>query len=127
MVLSFADTDTLRVIENEFGLLPCASPDDLRARIVEAHMARVRAARHAWGHPPDTAKVTADLVRRWATNILDQFMIGHTDYEPEHRQSYKITRIGVDPDDTLLVQVTTFEGHDPRRFRLGLIVEEVAG
>lgn len=118
--ISEFDNDVLRVVEADYVLVP-GDIDTLRERLaayrVLAH--RCRDLRS------DTRHVGARVVTGWAVTVLREFLTGFTDFTPELGGQYQIRHVQTTDTGAPVVEVRTFAGHHPRRFRIDLEVQEL--
>ncbi len=117
--LSRSDTDVLRVLEQDMTSRP-GPAETLRERIAAWHVTMV--ARKVL---MSTQAVTAQVMRRWAVDTLAEFLAGCTDFEPDLNGQYRIACLPGLDDGAVVFEVTTFQGYDPRRFRVQVNVGEI--
>jgi hypothetical protein len=119
--LSWEELDALREIESAYVSNPGPAAT-IRERIAEAHVrwTRLKAV-------STTQAITTDTVGWWAQDILDLFLAGLTDGEPETGNQYRIEllRPASAEDVGSLFEVSTVLKADPRQFRVTVVVEEV--
>ncbi len=118
--LSPASPHTLRVLESDYMSTP-GPADTLRERIAACHAAVVHAR-----IPMSTANITEPMVAGWARECLSVWFGGYTDYDAAEGGQYHIVLMEHDEPNQLLVEVTSINGHEPRRFVLTVHVTEVA-
>lgn len=115
VVLSMADTPTLRIIERDFFFLPAqagASEGALRERLAQQHLRRLE---QGVAQMRNTSMVTTELVERWAAAALAEFLAGVTDFDITEGGQYDISYLGDG-----LFEINTVEGYDPQRFMVSV-------
>jgi hypothetical protein len=125
-ILSFASVSTLREIEREFHLVPSASESILRLRLALSAYRRVS---RGEAQRMDTSLVTPNVVRDWASCVLDEWLPGYTDFDEALGGQYHISRIKESGQShglaASLFQVSTADRQDPRAFVVGIGVGSV--
>lgn len=121
LALSRADLDVLRAIEMDYTVLP-GPAGTLRTRIARSHAALVRAQA-----PRNTGRVGANDVVGWAQDVLALFLSGVSDPLPDKGGQYRVELVTAPPHPgaAAVYQVSTLQGHDPRRFLVAVGVREI--
>lgn len=116
--LSPASLHTLRVLESDYMSSP-GPTDTLRERIAACHVAVVTAR-----IPMSTDNITEPMVAGWARDCLAVWLGGYTDYDAAEGGQYRIVLIEDEPE-RMVFEITTINGHEPRRFAITVLATEI--
>lgn len=120
VAISRAGPDVLRELEADYTFLP-GPARSLRERIALTHERLVRVKVQM-----STQRVTPLAVTAWAQETLGLFMTGVTDFDATLGGQYRIQPVAAPagPGSAATFEVTTMQGHDPRRFLVAVGVTE---
>lgn len=123
LALSFVEIPTLREIERGYHSGPPVPATELREWLARTHADLVLSARKG-AAVLSTEKVSAAHVLGWALDTLGEWLPGITDWDEEAAGQYRITQLEDHSELGLVIEVSTVERHDPRRFRVTVAVTE---
>lgn len=121
MALSDVDLPILRVLEPEYTFRQWPA-DELREQLACAHVRLIQEKVLM-----STEGVSAGVVAGWAVGTLQEWLGGYTDFIEELGGQFRLQLLddGQEPSAAcLLVEVSTVQGLDPRRFQVTVSVTE---
>ncbi len=113
-----ADAEVLRALEADYTVLP-GPFDTIRERIAKTHDRLIRAKIKM-----STKLVTPAFVAEWAYQALELFLSGVTEFD-ECLGQYRIRPAPSPTGSGDTFEVSTMQGHDPRRFQVTVTVKEI--